>query len=245
MLANLLILLVPLASSSAYNNYTHGGSDWTGVCKNGTLQSPINVKYSRAYLPYPGSGVITTDFQNTTLTGNFSDVGLRLFGDFGNFTFISTSGIFTSAVLRMNVFAPSQHYINGKKYSMEITFKLNPQPGYIGTAVSVFFKTGAKNAFIDSVIQHLNNTSDPLVNLASIVGTKISNYYMYEGSYPVPPCSETVQWYILPNINTISSSQLKFFTDNWAGNKTFAGGRGNTRYIQSLNSRTIVYQRGL
>lgn len=245
MLANLLILLVPLASSSAFNNYTHGGSDWPGVCKNGTLQSPINVRYSRAYLPYPGSGIITTDFQNTSLNGNFSDTGLRLTGDFGNITFTSISGIFTTPATRMNFLAPSQHYINGKKYSMEITFRLSPQPGYYYGALSVFFKTGAKNSFIDSVIKYLNGTSMPEVNLTSIVGTKISNYYMYNGSYPVPPCTEVVQWYISPNINTLSSDQLKFFTDHWAGNKTFAGGRGNTRYIQSLNSRTIVYQRGL
>jgi carbonic anhydrase len=244
MLANLLVLLIPTVLS-VDNNYTNGGSDWPGVCKNGSHQSPINLRYSRAYLPHPGSSSIITDFYNTTLFGNFSDRGLGFAGDYGNLTLSLDYGEFYAHILRMNFFAPSQHYINGRKYSMEVTLRFTPQPGYYLGALSVFFKTGASSPFIASVINYLNGTSNPLINLDSILDKEITNFYSYDGSLPVPPCTELIEWYIIPKILTLSSTQLKFFTDHWASNKTFAGGRGNTRYMQGLNSRTIYYYRGL
>ena len=53
--------------------------------------------------------------------------------------------------------------------------------------------------------------------------------YSYEGSLTHPPCTEGVFYGVHPEIQPISSAQLKQFTDKWAGNFTFANGRGNNR----------------
>ena len=65
-------------------------------------------------------------------------------------------------------------------------------------------------------------------------------YYTYKGSYTVPNCSESVNWYIAANYLGISTIDLKKFTQYWSDNLAFANGTGNNRGIQNLDGRTIL-----
>ena len=126
MLANILILLAPIAYSINDSfNYTKGGADWEGNCKSGPIQSPINIRYSRAILPAPGLGEISTNFLNTTLSGNFSDRGLGIKGNFGNISFYEYGYYLESAIKKVYFFAPAQHYLNNRKYSLEVTILMD------------------------------------------------------------------------------------------------------------------------
>lgn len=43
----------------------------------------------------------------------------------------------------------------------------------------------------------------------------------------------------MKEVQPLSYYQLRMFTDMWAGDDSFAGGKGNNREVQSLNSRTV------
>jgi carbonic anhydrase len=77
--------------------------------------------------------------------------------------------------------------------------------------------------------------------LKSLNTTKIFNY---EGSLTTPTCSEIVEWNVIVDPQPITSSQLNFFTRRWAGNNTFARGRGNNRVTQPIGDRLIYYYGG-
>ena len=44
---------------------------------------------------------------------------------------------------------------------------------------------------------------------------------------------------MLETVQPISTAQLEAFTSKWAGNAEFAGGKGNNRAVQDLNSREV------
>ena len=66
-------------------------------------------------------------------------------------------------------------------------------------------------------------------------------FYSYPGSLTTPPCSETVNWFLLAKVQKMAPSQLDYFAQIWGENPAFAGGNGNNREIQPLNGRTIVH----
>jgi carbonic anhydrase len=180
------------------------------------------------------------------MTGDFSSRGLGIKGDFGTISFTEYGYTFNSAIKKVYFFAPAQHYLNNRKYSMEVTILMADTPNdYYAVALTLLFRTGSSNPFFDYIISYLSKSTNPKVNLDSLIPNSIQNFYTYEGSLPVPPCNEKMKWYIYPSVQTLSSSQLSFFTKHWAGNVTFAGGRGNARLVQSLNGRDILYHRSI
>jgi carbonic anhydrase len=244
MLANLLILLSPLVNGDTTYDYKQGGKDWTGTCLTGSQQSPINVKYSRSILPAPGLGLLNATFTETSLSGDFGTTGLKITGDFGKISFEEFGDFFESEIDSLQIFAPAQHYLNGRKYSLEMTILMKDTPqGYAGYALTMFFRTGASSSFFESLISYLRDKNDKKVSLSTLLPSTIENFYVYDGSLPYPPCTETLRWFIYPAVQTMTSEQLNIFTAKWAGTKSFANGRGNTRYIQSLNNRDIFYHR--
>jgi hypothetical protein len=48
-----------------------------------------------------------------------------------------------------------------------------------------------------------------------------------------------VNWFLSAKIHTATASQIKYFTDKWAGNVEFAGGRGNNRMVKPVGTRQI------
>lgn len=59
------------------------------------------------------------------------------------------------------------------------------------------------------------------------------------GSFTTPTCDQGVRWYIWRHSQPVSASQLEFFTSHWAEDEDFAGGRGNNRKTQDINSRVV------
>lgn len=65
-------------------------------------------------------------------------------------------------------------------------------------------------------------------------------YIHYVGSLTTPPCSEAVQWFVMTDIVTIPSGQIKQFQQ--FADKATGPGRGNSRPLQPLNGRGFDYQ---
>jgi carbonic anhydrase len=64
--------------------------------------------------------------------------------------------------------------------------------------------------------------------LFSSVGTA-PPHFTYFGSQTMPPCAEVVNWYILTNVQRISTINLSKFHSKYQHNLNFNDGKGNNR----------------
>jgi len=88
--------------------------------------------------------------------------------------------------------------------------------------------------FFDSlIINSVSTTTQSIVlNLKSTLQTRLHapfHFYNYEGSLTTPPCTEAVNWYVLPHVQKIGKTHFEAFKNAWKGNEAFAEGRGNNR----------------
>lgn len=65
-------------------------------------------------------------------------------------------------------------------------------------------------------------------------------FYNYKGSLTTPPCTETVNWYVHPEVFPVTAEDLKDFSEKWKNNLDFCPKRtGNSRPVCPLNGRTV------
>jgi carbonic anhydrase len=156
--------------------------------------------------------------------------------------------------LQFHVHAPSEHTFNGKTYDLELHI-VHINNGSL-SVLGIFFDRVAggntANWWINEFIgdaNKLNTTAGqttgwtaPNLDMTKLVRSlDTRKVYHYEGSLTTPTCDEIVEWLVVHDVQSISDQQLQFFTKEWAGNSTFARGKGNNRGVQPLNGRTIYY----
>jgi carbonic anhydrase len=92
-----------------------------------------------------------------------------------------------------------------------------------------------ENPFIKSVFSAIDTRTLDDSAATSVEITKffknadMINFWTYVGSLTYPPCTEGINWTILKQVQKINPIQLKRITDRLAGDKNFAGGKGNNR----------------
>lgn len=69
------------------------------------------------------------------------------------------------------------------------------------------------------------------------------SFYLYDGSFTTPPCTEGVKYIVMQEIQYITFADIAIFQRFWGGNPKFAGGKGNNRAVQPLNGRKIYYNK--
>lgn len=67
------------------------------------------------------------------------------------------------------------------------------------------------------------------------------SFYLYDGSFTTPPCTEGVKFLVMQEIQYITFSDIAVFQRFWGSNPRFAQGKGNNRAIQPLNGRQVFY----
>lgn len=128
----------------------------------------------------------------------------------------------------------SEHTINGKRYPLEMHLVHKSEAGDYAV-VGVLFETGSESAFLANFADHLPAIKDEKyeagdsLNAIDLIPAN-AGYYNYSGSLTTPPCSETVNWFVLKTPLQASAAQLQKFTDIL---------KDNYRPIQDLNGRTI------
>lgn len=139
--------------------------------------------------------------------------------------------------------APSEHTFNGKFYDLELHIVHKNADATDFSVIGVFFDrvAGGKtsNPFIEEFMKNsAENTSvkgqakwvSPKLDVKRLVdGLDKQKIFHYDGSLTTPGCSEVVQWIVVNDPQPISEEQLEFFTSKWAGDSSFAKGRGNNR----------------
>ncbi len=121
---------------------------------------------------------------------------------------------------------------NGAKYSGEIHFvHINPETNKI--AVLGIFMESSPNTTINETtedstmdewkryfaaasenLQQTNNSMILSLNLASLIGDNLDDFWRYEGSLTVPPCTEGVIWTVFKTPIMFTESELVAFRNN-------------------------------
>ncbi|XP_042911655.1 carbonic anhydrase 2 [Parasteatoda tepidariorum] len=154
----------------------------------------------------------------------------------------------------------SDHKIDGKQYAMEMQIEhVNEKEDKVIIAV-LFDDTEDSNPTIEAIqspiekYKYLDDTYDgdleedysTCIKLSDVVENG-SPYFQYNGSLPLPPCTENIIWLILKNPQTASTGQISKFQDLYSVKESDATGDENNachivdnyRPIQELNDRTV------
>ncbi|MCB1721442.1 MAG: carbonic anhydrase family protein [Rhodospirillales bacterium] len=200
-----------------------------GLCASGQEQSPVNIaKFLQEDVPdiMPSYKPSSLEVVNNghTIQVNY-DAGSGFEADGVNYN-----------LLQLHFHTPSEHYLDGAPYPMEMHLVHKAEDGTLGV-IGVMMKIGEHNPVIEGVWQnapieaggskHIDSVE---INAADLMPASLE-YYKYDGSLTTPPCSEGVHWHVLKEPIELSEMQLKAFQALFPV---------NARPVQPLNDRVIT-----
>jgi carbonic anhydrase len=200
------------------------------TCTSGLKHSPINiVQYLKGDQPD-----LAFDYKDIPLTVKNNGYGIELAVPPG--TAKATLGGAAYDLAAIDFHTPSEHYTNGAPYPMEAHF-LHKGPKGEMAIVSTLIKIGKANETIQKVwasipaeIGKEQTASDgAMISAYDLLPAK-PDYFAYEGSLTTPPCTESVQWFVMQQPIEISQEQLMAFQNFFPM---------NARPIQPLNGRMV------
>lgn len=233
------------ASYSYMSSSEVGPSRWgevNGVCKTGKRQSPINV--------------ITTPFQprNTTRPNSTipildlpPKVVLKYIPEENNFKLkcadggkdrkdgvVPTCGSVTIGGIKYNLaqthwHSPSEHYIDGKRYPLEVHMVFSSSDGKLAV-VGTMYSIGKSDPMIASAVSAAMRKDYAVVKLP---GIDDGNICTWAGSLTTPPCTEGVFWIMNQKIYQASLKEIGEF-------RAMVGERPNARPLKPSNARKIT-----
>lgn len=245
-------------------NSAYGPSKWTGLCYNGTKQSPIDINTTAAtYQSMPAfnfenyASVQPVNFtgENNGHTIQITVPSFKYFVNGG-----ALSGNFTTAQFHLHWGSSdskgSEHKIDGKQYAAEIHFvSFNVKYANLTTAVKMSDGLAVLGAFLEvsgngnsyynkiftPAAQLVNKSSTvniPAFKLSDLLPADTSKFYRYPGSLTTPDCYESVKWTVFSDPIKVSSAQisgLRLLKANSTLNIV-----DNFRPVQSLANRTVT-----
>jgi len=226
----------PAAPHWSYEGET-GASHWAGLdpsyeaCATGHMQSPINIdSFSQK-----GQEALGFSYQPANAM-NIANNGHTIQVNFNPGNELSVGGK-TYELKQLHFHTPSEHYIDGAPYAMEMHLVHKAADGQLAV-VGVMMEVGGEghNQNLEKVWQNA-----PIVEGANLAeGVEFSpasllpassSYFNYSGSLTTPPCTEGVSWFVMQDPIQISAGQLTAFQ------RLFPV---NARMIQPLNGRTVT-----
>lgn len=252
----LIILSILINDLLATDGYSKSGSDWTGLCvaTNSTRQSPIDIEDFKGSCD--NSIVLDMNLSSTSTAMTVEDVAVPGYrhltpnpttGSLGTLYATNLNGkIYGYDLKSVAAHSPSEHKIEGDSYDLEIQFIFELKPEFTGVTsnrahVAILYTTSTSGV-ASPFVALFNTTGNSNNDLNKLVNASLPNplvYFAYEGSLTIPDCSETVNWYVLEKALPISKAQLDFFTKLWAGDQSFAEGKGNNREVKERNNRKL------
>lgn len=216
-----------------------GAAHWSDLdpvyraCNTGKEQSPIDIGDTRQaalpqirfeYVAEPLKYVINNGY---TIRVNYHDAPGT-----GSFLVVGDKRY---QLTQFHFHRPSEEYVHGKPYDMELHLMHQGSHGEI-VGVAVFLKAGRSNSTIRQLWKHMPKTEGQVgvtgvqINPAGMLPQE-TGYYMYQGSQTAPPCTEGVTWYLLKAPGEIGPEQIKAFAALYPH---------DVRPVQPLNGRTVL-----
>ncbi|XP_034937782.1 putative carbonic anhydrase 3 [Chelonus insularis] len=262
-----IILIISISSiclsHQSSGNWTysgeHGPENWSGVCKNGNRQSPINIVTDDTVKADLGSLIFTRyDFAYTgTLTNNGHSLQITLSG----VPVVLTGGGLTSTYVleQMHFHWGAEHTIDGVRDALELHLvHYDKQYGNVSIAsqshngisvVAVLFKlSDDDNEKLYPILKAAEAVSE-WVGMSSVeIQRKVipmqllpndrTTFYRYEGSLTTPGCQEAVTWFIMSEKLSISEAQLKVFKSIRTNHGVL---KQNYRPTQNIGDRKVYH----
>ena len=236
------VALCPLCASTSFAEESHhwsyrgetGPDKWGGLdaadapCSTGDQQSPIDIAgATRARQPpleFDWSKRPDTIVNNGhTIQLNFAggdtlQVGDRSFG-----------------LTQFHFHHPSEHLVDGKGFAMEAHFVHTAADGGLAV-VGVFIVPGKTNPVFNKIVSTMPAEegppvpADPGIDPNRLLPAQ-RGYYHYEGSLTTPPCSQTVDWFVLAHHIEAAEADISRFAKLYPM---------NARPVQKLDRRFIL-----
>ncbi len=178
-------------------------------CKFGHQQSPVDIRKSKKYDLDP----IEFDYHPSPL--NVIDNGHTIMVTYAPGSSITVAG-HHFVLKQFHFHHPSEEKINGKASDMVVHLVHADIEGKLGV-VAVFLKVGRPNSVIQTIWQHLPKKKNVAtkIDTLTIDATELlpsdRGYYNFMGSLTTPPCTESVEWFILKSPSTLSADEVNAF----------------------------------
>lgn len=220
------------------------------LCDTGKAQSPINIGRDKTRAPYK----LKTNYRNaplyigedlpiqltigsTELTTSLGHaIALAFHGKKPRETVSYQGDVYE--LVQIDFHSPSENLWHKQSYPLEIHFIHQGQHGKV-LILAVFIKGGAANPALDNILQNLPRETQKEVKVAGAVINPAKllptdqRYYAFDGSLTSPPCTEGVQWVVMPNPITASPAQILEVRQATNG--------ANARPVQPLGERVLSY----
>ena len=235
---------------------------WTGVCNSGNTgrQSPINIVTANARENSQLSDLQLGTGWTTSTTGTFRNGGHNVQFDpisITNPDVTTTNYLGEYRVLQMHMHwgaddqEGSEHTVNNGRYPLELHF-VHSKVGETDTTIGDYYSVIGVFAEVDEAMPisgvwaELNisaiqayQSATPVTGFTyrSLLPSSL-DYYHYPGSLTTPPCSETVQWFVLKDTITVPGAYLNLLRQIGSdANQTAL--MLNFRDPQPLSQRTV------
>jgi len=216
-----------------------GPSQWGSLsgntaCSAGHEQSPIDLPAgSTAAMPLKAGGPQFT-YHPAKLVILDNGHTIQMNTDPGNA--INVAGK-TYKLAQFHFHAPSEHTIGGKHFPLEIHLVHVDDANRPAAVVGILVKAGESNAALDAAFKHLPQHEGEQADLASpldlpALPPSTGGFWHYSGSLTTPPCTESVQWFVMDTAISMSQAQIASFT-------TIPHMDGTARPVQPLGDRKL------
>ncbi|WP_295627112.1 carbonic anhydrase [uncultured Nitrosomonas sp.] len=211
-----------------------------GACGIGKHQSPIDLASATINDTKPLNKLAALYDTDTTPTFFNSGHGVQV-NTSENYAGALMIGEESFPLIQFHFHEPSEHVVEGKNFPAELHYvHINEDGRIIVLAVAV--DIGEENPIFGTILDNTpheerskNVSAGIQINPAQLLPADLNpanlDYYTLAGSLTTPPCSEGVQWYLLPKVITVSAAQLEqlkgFYTSN-------------ARVAQDLNGRSLL-----
>uniref|UniRef100_A0A7E4W3J6 Carbonic anhydrase n=1 Tax=Panagrellus redivivus TaxID=6233 RepID=A0A7E4W3J6_PANRE len=253
-----------IASAYAWGYLPNDGPPtWTGECKTGKLQSPINferrtmepTRYDKLiFMHYLNAGIVNLTNNGHTVIGT----GFDTWGPYQPYIFGGGLKYKYNLVQfhlhwSSNDSTGSEHTVGGLHYSAELHLVhvradlpldvAQTTPDGI-TVIGVFMALGVQS----SALTGLEGAIDKISTFGTkvqvnhflpqtLLPVNIDSFYRYEGSLTTPGCNEGIVWTVFPDPIFITLRQLFLLRKMRTRAGTLLG--TNVRPIQPLNGRVV------
>jgi len=200
------------------------------MCKDGKMQSPINVVPTKKAQLKPLELDYKASSKSIINNGHTVQVNIK-----DGSTLKLDNKVYKLKQFHFHV--PSENNINGDVFPLEAHFVHQSDDGSLAV-IALMFEEGKENPTLKkiwdkfdklSIGKELECSLSPQ-DIESLM-PKDKSYYKFMGSLTTPPCSENVKWQVYKTPLTASKEQIvKFFS---------LFGFPNNRPIQPTNSRVI------
>jgi carbonic anhydrase len=204
------------------------------TCKTGKAQSPIDIRATgKADLP-----PIRFEYASAPLRYLINN-GYTVRVNYHDSSNVLVVGDKRYHMTQFHFHRPSEEYIQGKPYPMEVHMMHVASDGEI-VGVVVMLETGAANETVQRLWDHMpkvkgdeHEIAGVAINPAGLLPPDLSSY-RYTGSISAPPCNEGVRWIVLKTPVSVSPDQIRAFAALYPH---------DVRPLQPLNGRVVQESR--